>query len=345
MVRPMRLLVLGGTSFVGRAVVAEALGRGWSVTTFNRGNAPPVAEEVERLVGDRLAPADLRPLRGRAWDAVVDTWAGAPRAARDSAEALAGAVARYAYVSSGSVYGPPPQTGGDESQPTVPAAPDADDGEYAANKRGAELAIEAAFGDRALLARAGLILGPHENIGRLPWWLLRMRRGGEVLAPGPRDLPLQYIDARDLAAWLLDAVADGRSGPFNVVSRRGHATMGRLLEACRAASGAPGTTLTWVAPEFVDASGIEPWTELPVWLPPDHEYHAMHDTDVERAHAAGLRCRPLQDTVRDTWAWLRAPDGAPPPMAVRPAPGLDPAREHAALTAWQRSRGAAAFDA
>jgi nucleoside-diphosphate-sugar epimerase len=248
----------------------------------------------------------------------------------DSARLLAGHAGRYAYVSSESVYADPPM-GFDETAPTVDADPRAGTTDYAADKRGAELAIDSVFGDRALLARAGLILGRHEDIGRLPWWLTRMARGGDVLAPGPPELPLQLIDARDLAAFLLDAPRAGHHGPFNAVSRRGNATMGSLLEACRDVAGAAGTELRWTEPAVIAAAGIEPWTELPIWIPPGHEAEAMHGSNVERAHAAGLRCRPATDTVADTWAWLRSLDGPPPVRADRPAPGLSPERERAAL--------------
>jgi nucleoside-diphosphate-sugar epimerase len=307
-------------------VVEEGLRRGWGVTTFNRGLAPSAGFPAEHLVGDRLVPADLEQLGARDWDFVVDTWAGAPAAARDSSAVLANRAGRYLYVSSGSVYAEPLPLGVDESAPTVEPG----DGDYAAMKRGSELAIEAAFGDRALFARAGTILGPHENVGRLPWWLLRMARGGEVLSPGPPELPLQYIDARDLAIWLLDAASAGTSGPFNVVSRTGHATMGSLLEACRSVTGG-GAELAWVDPDFVQSAGIEAWSELPIWLPAGHESRGMHEANVERAHAAGLRCRPLEETVGDTWEWLESIGRRPPLRSDRDPPGLDPAKERAAL--------------
>jgi nucleoside-diphosphate-sugar epimerase len=269
----------------------------------------------------------------RDWDVVADTWSGAPSAARDSAAVLAGRAGHYAYISSGSVYAPPPPMGVAEDAPTVPASPDDGDvSDYAQRKRGSELAIAGAFGDRALLVRPGLVLGPHEDVGRLPWWLLRLARGGEVLAPGPADQPLQLIDARDLAAFTLDAATAGRGGAYNAVSRRGHATMGSVLEAAREVTGG-AATLTWVPPDVIARQGIEPWSELPIWLPPDHEYRAMHAADVEKAHAAGLVTRPAEETVRDTWAWLSALDGSPPQRADIPPHGLSPEREQAALFA------------
>jgi 2'-hydroxyisoflavone reductase len=332
----VRLLILGGSEFVGRALVGEGLARGWRVTTFNRGRVRP-RPGVESVIGDRDNPRDVAALASGEWDLVADTWSGAPRAVSDSATALADRAGGYVYISSGSVYAHPLTLGADESAPTVAASPRADDGDYAELKRGAELAIEQAFGNRALLARAGLILGPHENVGRLPWWLTRMAAGGEILAPGPSDSPLQYIDARDLAAFVLDAAVDGRGGPYNVVSRRGHATMGSLLEACRTIAGAPGARLTWLDPDDVLEAGIEPWSELPIWIPPGHEYAALHDASVERAYAAGLRCRPVEETVADTWTWLSNLDGVAPLRVDRPRPGLDPARERAALDAWHRN--------
>ena len=333
-----RLLVLGGSAFVGRALVEEGLARGWEVATFNRGASPAAPDpRIERLHGDRTDPASLAPIGGRDWDLVADTWSGPPAAARDGAAVLDGHVGHYVYISSGSVYEPTPEVGADESWPTTDGSPDdeaADD--YARCKRGAELAIARAFGERALLARAGTILGPHEDVGRLPWWLSRMARGGEVLAPGPPARPLALIDARDLARFVLDAALAGLGGPCNVVSRRGHATMESLLTACLACAGRGGdrlTRLTWVTPEAVAAAGIEPWTELPIWLAPGTEFEGMHGAGVERAHAAGLRCRPVAETVADTWAWMESLNGPPPRRSDVPVPGLDPATERAALAA------------
>jgi len=320
----MRLLVLGGTEFVGRAVVEAALGRGWEVTVLNRGHRePPVG--VRALRGDRLAPGGLDALASGEWDAVVDTWSAAPRAVDDAARLLADRVGRYVYVSSCSVYEWAPPAGYGEDTPVVEGAlPDADKTDYARDKRGGELAALGAFGaERSVFARAGLILGPYENVGRLPWWLRRVARGGPVLAPGPRDLALQYVDARDLAEWLLGAVEQGLSGPYNLMSPQGHASMGSLLDACvRVVGGA--AELRWTSPEVVLGAGIEPWTQLPVWVPAGSEgYDALHSADVSLAVGAGLRCRSVEETVADTWEWLRGV----PEYVGRPSVGLDPAAE------------------
>ncbi|MEU7960239.1 NAD-dependent epimerase/dehydratase family protein [Micromonospora humida] len=334
----MRLLMLGGTGFVGSAIVAEGVRRGWTVTMFNRGIHGPTPPGVHRLRGDRTAPGGLAELAGGAWDVVVDTWDGAPRAVRDAATLLRSA-GHYAYVSSCSVYAPPVLPGGGEESAVVSsAADDTGDDDYARCKAGGELAATGVFGDRALLVRAGLILGPGEDIGRLPWWLRRVARGGDVLAPGPADLPVQYVDVRDLAAFTLDRAAEGVGGAFNVISRPGHTTMGELLAEAVAATGADAR-LRWTDPEVILAAGIEPWNDLPIWIPPGHEYRWLQQCGVEKAYAAGLTCRPVTETVGDTWRWLERV-GTVPPRAGRPARatvGLDPTREAALLTA-QRPR-------
>ncbi|QMU79375.1 NAD-dependent epimerase/dehydratase family protein [Streptacidiphilus sp. PB12-B1b] len=322
----MRLLLLGGTEFVGRAVVDEGLARGWEVTAFNRGRQEQ-APGATALRGDRTAADGLSALATGEWDVVVDTWSGAPSAVRDAARLLAGRAGHYVYVSSRSVYAFPAPAGLGEDGPLVDGSPDDGEVEYAEAKRGGELAAIAAFGERALLARAGLILGPRENVGRLPWWLRRIERGGPVLAPGPRGLPLQYVDARDLAAWVLDAAGRGLGGAYNVVSPPGHATMGELLESCVRVTGS-GAELRWTDPEPILAAGVEPWTDLPVWIPPGELYDALHQGDVGKAVGAGLRCRPVAETVADTWRWLRESDAPPPaPRHGRRPPGLEPERE------------------
>ncbi|KAB8188722.1 reductase [Nonomuraea phyllanthi] len=332
----MRLLVLGGTEFVGRAVVEEALALGWEVTTFNRGSHEPPAG-VTALRGDRAAPGGLASLARGEWDVVVDTWSWAPAPVREAAALLADRAGHYVYVSSRSVYAYPAPFGADESAPVVAASvgdgdsgsddgdSDGDggsDGDYARNKAAAELGAVAAFGDRALLARAGLILGPYENVGRLPWWLTRIARGGPVLAPGPRDLGLQYVDARDLATWCLDAGRRGLGGAYNVVSPPGFVTMGELLETCVKVTGSDAE-LRWLDTEAILATGVAPWTDLPIWLVGE-EHAYMHGGAVDKAVAAGLRFRPVEETVADTWSWLRSIGGRPPTRPDRPAVGLDP---------------------
>ncbi|MEO3809651.1 NAD-dependent epimerase/dehydratase family protein [Sphaerisporangium sp. B11E5] len=322
----MRLLVLGGTEFVGRAVVEAGLGRGWEVTVLNRGRkgAP---EGVTALVGDRTAPGGLDGLAGGEWDAVVDTWSWAPSAVRDSARALEGRAGSYVYVSSRSVYTWPTPRGANEDWPVVEASSgDGGDVDYARAKRGGELAAVEAFGDRAVLVRAGLILGPYENIGRLPWWLTRIARGGPVLAPGPEELAIQFVDARDLAEWSLTAAERGLGGPYDMVSPPEHSTIGQILRECVRVTGSDAE-LRWTAPDPILAAGVQPWTDLPIWVPPGEMHDSLHRSDISKVLAAGLHCRPVAETVEDTWTWLRSIGGQAPQRPDRPAVGLDPSVE------------------
>jgi 2'-hydroxyisoflavone reductase len=333
----MRLLILGGTRFVGRAVVEAALADGIEVTTLNRGLSGPPADGITVLTADRTDPAALRAAldaalvknggSGGEWDAVIDTWSGAPRTIAASCELLRGRIGHFGYVSTVSVYADPLPMNADEHAATVDEDPDSpDDSDYQLAKRGSELAVQREFGDEVLIARPGLILGPYENVGRLPWWLRRIERGGQVLAPGDPAGPVQYVDARDLARWLLDAARAQLSGVFNVVGKPGSTTLGELLGLGVRVIGSDAE-LVWAPQELILRAGISPWTELPIWLPRDPEYDAMVTVDASAAYATGLRCGPVQQTVADTWAWLQA-EGDPPP---RPDIGLDPAKEQEVL--------------
>ncbi|MBL7257845.1 NAD-dependent epimerase/dehydratase family protein [Paractinoplanes lichenicola] len=310
----MRVLILGGSGFVGRAVADEAVHRGHDVTVFNRGlRAVPAG--VTTLTGDRLG--DLSALEPGTWDAVVDTWSARGEAVRRTAELLSGRAGHYTYVSSRSVYAGTEH----EKAEDAPLVDVADEG-YAGDKLRGELGA-AVFDGPVLLGRAGLILGPYEDIGRLPWWLGRLARGGPTLAPGPRDLGLQYIDARDLAIFLLDAAASRLGGAFNLVSVPGHTTMGELLDTANEVTGGRAQ-LRWVEPAVIAAAGIEPWSQLPIYLPPGELHTFLHQGDVTKAYGQGLVCRPVRETVEDTWAWMRGLPGDVPQRADRPQVGLDP---------------------
>ncbi len=325
----MRLLVLGGTRFVGRAVVADALARGWEVTAIHRGVTGGLPDGVTALLADRSSEPELAAALGeRSWDAVLDTWSGAPAVVTATCRLLAGRVERYGYVSSMSVYAWAAHV--DERSPLVDGDPNAQDGEYPALKRGAELGVMDAFPD-ALLARAGLILGPHEDIGRLPWWLRRICAGGRVVAPGRPDRPLQYVDARDLAAWLLSGLSEGLTGAVDVASRSGHATTRGLLEACVAATGSDAE-LIWFSEAELEAAGAEPWTQLPCWVPEAGDFAGFLEADTALAARTGLVCRPVQDTVDDTWRWLQL-GGLPGQRADRDVHGLPAELERRLLAA------------
>lgn len=330
----MRILILGGGTFVGRAITEAATSRGHEITTFTRSTLPPGADSgrVAAVFGDRTEPGAFDFALDRQWDAVFDTWMGAPRIVQQGVEILRRHAPYYSYVSSCSVYaGDPLPFGLNEDSQAVDADPAAELTNYAADKRGAELAVIEGFGSNAsLLARPGIILGPYERPGRLPWWLRRIAQGGEVFAPGPRDLALQYIDARDLAAWMVACAEQATVGVFNAISPSGHTNMSEMLETCRVTTSSDAK-FTWVPPEFVVEQGIEQWTEMPIWLEPGS--HGMYSIDTSCAARAGLTCRPISETVADTWAWLQS-GGQTRLPAGRSAHGLDPEKEKAALTTW-----------
>ena len=329
---PRKVLVLGGTDFVGPALVVAALKRGDDVTVFHRGQTGSAPDGVRVVHGDRTHAADLDAIAREQWDIVVDAWSRAPQVVLESARRLEPQAARYVYISTVSVYGDAHDGVLTETSPLVDARADAEATDYAADKRGAEIAIESVFGvERCVLARPGLILGPRENIGRLPWWLRRIARGGDVLAPGPRDLAVQYVDARDLAAFAIDT--DLR-GAVNVLSRPGHTTTAEILELCREVTGSTAS-LTWVAPEFLLAHDVEPWVELPIWVPAVGEMAGFYTVDSSLALRSGLVCRPVRETVQDTWSWLEEhPDWTQLVNPRRNQVGMDPEREAALLAAW-----------
>jgi len=327
----MRLLVLGGTHHVGRAVVEAALERGDEVTTINRGTLRP-ARGVDARLADRREPDALAEALGNdVWDAVLDTWSHEPVVVSEAAQLLSGRAGHFTYISSRSVYAWPIPAGADESAPLVLGDPESAEGEsYAEAKRGAEMAVKREFGGPVLLARAGLILGPYEIVGRLPWWLRRIAAGGPVPAPGPPERPLQYIDGRDLAQWALQCAQRRRTGAFNAVSVPGHATIEKVLRGCIQVTGSDAE-LIWRTPEQIEDVGISGWTDLPIWTPPTGELAALHDANVDAAKAAGLSCRPIAETVRDTWDWLQAEGWPEPPSARAGQLGLSAEQEAALL--------------
>lgn len=335
MVGDMRILVLGGGGFLGWAVARQAMAAGHEVTTFSRGRQP-VPDGVTAVHGDRDDPS---PLGGREYDAVIDTSGQIPRDVLASARLLADATPHYVYVSSMSAVTDWPAEPVDHTSPTRECPPDAgpDDEryQYGERKAGAERAVLEVFGpDRSTIVRSGLIIGPREdrNSPRLPWWLLRMARGGPVLAPGDRDRPFAAVDVRDLAAWLIHCAQGRVAGAFCTDPQPGWATMIDLLDFCRHATGSDAV-FTWVPDDFLLKHEVEPWWALPFWLPPDQGSRVV---DSSAALAAGLRCRPLRETVVDTWASMRAGETTAdsPARDDRPALGIEPEREKEVLAAW-----------
>ena len=322
----MRILVLGGTQFLGRHVVHNALARGHEVTLFNRGQTrPELFPEVEKLRGDR--DGDLAALAGRDFDAVVDTSGRVPRLVSETLDAL-GTVGHYTFVSTISVYA-------DLSRPPTESSPLAEleaptevwEEAYGALKVLCENVVRERHPD-AFIPRPGLIVGPWDPTGRFTYWPVRLAIGGPVLAPLPRDADTQVIDARDLAEWILRAAEERAGGTYNAVGPV--LTREHVLETSRIVA-ASDAELVWVDPDFLDAQGIGEWMELPLWL--HHaQYQGMLSVNPAPAVAAGLRTRPLEETARATLDWAQS--GHTP--AAFPA-GLDREKERAVLDAWQRS--------
>lgn len=297
----MKLLVLGGTVFLGRHVVAQALARGDQVTLLHRGrHGAGLFPAARTLVGDR--DGDLSALTGQDFDAVIDC-SGYTAAQLERSTTLLSGVPQYLFVSSISVGAAfPPGQPYDEDLPRL----DGHDG-YGQGKARAEDALRSARGERATIVRPGLIVGPHDPTGRFTHWPLRIAQGGEVLAPGRPERPVQFIDVRDLADWCLRLVSNGTTGTFNAIGDP--LPMQRLLSACREAAGSE-PRFSWVADRALLDAQVEPWSELPLWIPEDDPaFGGMLLGANARARAAGLGLRPLEQTVRDTLAWAHTPEG------------------------------------
>src|SRR4051794_4779749 len=309
----MRLLVLGGTTFLGRHIAEEALARGHELTIFTRGRTRPgLFPDAEELTGDRDGGLDA--LGGRTWDAVVDCSGYVPRLVRDSARLLAPSVEHYVFISTVSVYADlghapiseddPVGTLEDESVEEVTGET------YGPLKALCERAVEEEFPGRCAVVRPGLIVGPYDPTDRFTYWPVRIADGGEVLAPGDPGAPAQWIDGRDVAAFALDLAERRGRGILNAVGPGAPAALGELLETCIREVGPAGTRLRWVDDALLLEQELEPWTDLPLWLGGKEEYAGLERVSPDRALAAGLRHRPLAETVRDTLAWHRADDGA-----------------------------------
>jgi nucleoside-diphosphate-sugar epimerase len=318
----VKLLVLGGTKFLGRAAVEVALARGHELTLFNRGETNPgLFPDTEHLQGDR--DGDLRALEGRSWDAVIDPSGFVPHLVRDSAQLLSGAVEQYAFVSSISVYEDyrEPRVEDDRLEQIGDHPVDRlleDYANYGPLKALCEQEVHSVFGERALVVRPGLIVGPHDPTDRFTYWPRRVERGGSLLAPAPPEQPVQVVDVRDLAGWMVDLVEQGRGGVFNATSPPGALSFGSMLEACGAHD------VVWVDEAFLLEHGVEGWSDLPCWIPStDADHAAFQLVDVSGAVEAGLSFRPLAETARDVPEW-------------RGDAGLSAEREAELLAAWQK---------
>jgi 2'-hydroxyisoflavone reductase len=332
----MKLLILGGTVFLGRHLVDAALANGHAVTTFTRGEHPaPLDPAVEQLHGNRKS--DLAALEGRVWDAVIDTSGYVPRELRMSTAALA-RTGHYTFISSISVYADFKQRGKDEGEPVGtledPTVEDITGGSYGPLKALCEAVVREARPESALIIRPGLIVGPYDPTDRFTYWPHRVAAGGAVLAPGQAETQVQFIDVRDLAEWTLRMAEAGRTGTFNATGPTQTLAMGTVLETCRAVSGSDARFI-WVAEPFLEERQVGAWMDMPLWIPVSDTDSAGHSAvNCQKAIAAGLTFRPLAETVRATLDW----------DATRPADrawkaGLTREREAEVLAAWHAAEG------
>ena len=335
--KPMKLLVLGGTAFLGPHFVRAALANGHEVTLFNRGKTnPEMFQELEQLRGDR-DKHELGALKGRDWDAVLDTSGYVPGHVREAAELLKDHVGHYQFISTISVYGNFMQRPMliDEDASTATVSQEVVDEvqtirqsfrHYGAMKALCEQAAEAVMPGRVSNLRPGLIVGPMDRSDRFTYWPWRMDQGGEVLCPGDPDGHSQFIDVRDLAAWMLHCIEQGITGVYNAVGFAGRTAISEVLGACKCATSSDAQ-LTWVSEEFLREQKVRAYTEMPLWIPEEGRRMVRN----QKAMAQGLRFRPIADTVRDTLAWARDERGDKPLRA-----GLKAERERELLGKWKQ---------
>ncbi len=331
----MKILIIGGTIFLGRHLVEAALEKGHEVTTFNRGwHNADLYPQIEKLRGNRAS--DLSALKGKSWDAAIDTCGYVPSLVRKSAEFLRDAVEHYTFVSSCSVYGNFDPNGADENSPVAETTPEQveeaeklDTGEratainygeaYGGLKFLCERAAEDAMPTRVLNVRAGLIVGEYDSVERFTYWVKRVSEGGKVLAPGKPSRRVRVIDARDLSEWIIEMAENGRVGTYNATGTEDGLTMGKILEEIRLVSRSDAE-FVWADEEFLEEQKVEAWTEMPLWLP--EEYNGIFEVRNNKAIADNLKFRPLAETIKST---LDDVANYPPDKKLRV--GIEPKRE------------------
>jgi 2'-hydroxyisoflavone reductase len=341
-VKPLRILILGGTGFTGPYQARYALSRGHKVTTFNRGKTHPgeLPNEVEQLIGDRNGK--LEALKGRQWDVVIDNPTTLPAWVRDAAQILKGNVERYVFTSTISVYqdskkGPEENAplqkydGPDPYKETLEAMKAGGYKTYGPLKALSEREAEKWFPGKTLIIRPGLIVGPRDETDRFTYWPVRIDRGGEVLAPGNPNDPLQFIDARDLAEWTIRMVENGQTGIYNATGPAKPLGIGGMLDGIKEAEESTAN-FTWVTEEFLTQQKVEPWSDMPVWTGKES---GLARTSITRALSKGLTFRPLADTARDTLAWFKS---LPQDRQSKLRAGLTPEREAEVLASWKKRK-------
>ena len=330
----MKTLILGGTKFLGRYLVDAALAANHEVTLFNRGKTnPTLFPNIETLIGDR--EQDIERLSGREWDEVIDVAGYVPRIVRLSAEALKRSVKKYVFISSISVYPDFKKVGINEDDPVGKLEDETVEevtGEtYGPLKALCEKTVQEIYGDRALIVRPGLIVGPHDPTDRFTYWPMRVKRGGDMITPDKPETPIQIIDVRDLSAFIVKLIEDNASGIYNATGPNYELTMGELLDACKLVSDT-AATFHWASAEFLQEHEVAPWSDMPVWIPDTEEDAGFSRVDISRAIQAGLQFRPLEDTIRDTIQWAETR-----PEDHEWRAGLNPTKENILLSVLKRN--------
>lgn len=301
----MNILIIGGTRFLGRHIVDSAHASGHQVTLFNRGKSnPDLFTNIDTIIGDR--EHDINKLSSRTWDAVIDTCGYVPRIVRESAVGLKRSVGRYVFISSISAYADFKKIGINESDPGGKMEDESVEeitGEtYGPLKVLCENTVKEIYGVHALIVRPGLIVGPNDPTDRFTYWPIRIAKGGDVLAPDRVDAPTQIIDVRDLSNFIIRLIENDASGIYNATGPDYRLTMGTLLDTCKQVSGSDAE-FKWASLEFLNENDVTPWSDLPAWIPDDDENQGFAQMDVSKAINAGLKFRPLEETVRDTLTW------------------------------------------
>jgi 2'-hydroxyisoflavone reductase len=330
----MKILILGGTKFLGRHLVDAALEAGHEVTLFNRGKTnPTLFPNVETVIGDR--EKDLDRLASREWDAVIEVAGYLPRIVHLSAEALKGSVKKYVFISSISVYSEFRKVGINEDDPVGKLEDETVEeitGEtYGPLKALCEKTVQEIYMDRALIIRPGLIVGPYDPTDRFTYWPMRVKRGGDMITPDKPQTPIQIIDVRDLSEFIIKLIEDDSSGIYNATGPDYELMLGEFLDTCRVVSDS-AATFHWASVDFLKEHEVAPWSDMPVWIPDVEEDAGFSRVDVSKAINAGLKFRPLDDTVRDTihWAEMRPDD-------YEWRAGLNPTKEQILLTLLKRN--------
>ncbi len=338
-VAPLRILILGGTGFIGPYQVKYALDRGHKITLFNRGKTnADLFPDVPRLIGDRNLPDGHKALESGEWDVVIDNPTANPKWVRDAGKALKGRTKHYIFVSTISVFGDTSKPMDENGPLNPPSDIDApfDAAKYGSNKVRCEQEAKTQFGSNLTIVRPGLIVGPGDLSDRFSYWPVRIDKGGEILAPGTPDDPAQYVDAQDLCSWIVRLAESRTMGTFNATGPKTPTTISEMLYGIKAVT-TSDARFTWVAADFLTEQKVRPWSEMPVWIPPIGPTYAFMRVDCTKAWNAGLTFRPLADTAKDTLTWYHSRPAAEQEKARA---GIAPEKEVAVLAAWHAKQGA-----